>query len=110
MAKKKIVKRIIKILLTAIGGIVLILGILAGYVYFFVLEKPAEPDKWADAERYVWNKIKFDQDAQVISADGSEYYLLANKGAAAEDKLIILSITNGRPILQQPLVMKPAAI
>ncbi|WP_098749553.1 pectin acetylesterase-family hydrolase [Paenibacillus sp. EZ-K15] len=89
MAKKKTVKRINKILLTSIGGIALTLGVLAGYVYFFILEKPAEPDKWAAAERYVWNKIKFDQDAQVISADGSEYYLLANKGAAAEDKLII---------------------
>jgi hypothetical protein len=89
VTKKKTMKRINKILLTAIGGIILILGALAGYVYFFVLEKPAEPDRWAAAERYVWNKIKFDQDAQVISADGSEYYLLANKGAAAENKLII---------------------
>lgn len=24
-----------------------------GFVYFFILEKPAEPDKWADAEHYV---------------------------------------------------------
>jgi len=89
VTKKKTMKRINKILLTAISGIMLILGFFAGYVYFFILEKPAEPDKWAAAERYVWNKIKFDQDAQVFSADGSEYYLLANKGAAAENKLII---------------------
>ncbi len=89
MAKQKTMKRSVKILLTAIGGIVLVLGIVAGYLYFFVLEKPAEPDEWATAERYAWNKIKFDPDAQVLSADGSDYYLLANKGAADENKLII---------------------
>lgn len=89
MAQKKKVKRINKLLITTISGTVLILGILAGYVYFFILEKPAKPDKWAVAERYIWNKISFSQDKQVISADGSEYYLLANKGAADADKLII---------------------
>lgn len=59
MAKKKTVKRISKNLLIAVGGIMLVAGVMAGYVYFFLLEKPAEPDKWADAERYVWNKIKY---------------------------------------------------
>lgn len=89
MAKEKTVKLIKKIVLTAIGGVAFILALLVGYVYFFILEKPAEPNSWAAAERYVWNKIKFDQDAHVISADGSEYYIFANKGAATEDKLII---------------------
>jgi len=78
-----------KIFMTAIGGIVLILGVITAYVYFFVVKKPVEPDKWAAAESYAWNKIRFDRDARAVSADGSEYYLFANKGAASENNLIV---------------------
>jgi len=67
---------------------VISLGLLVGYAYFFVIEKPAaEPSEWAEAKQYVWTKIKFDKAANTISSDGSDYYMFANKGAA--NKLII---------------------
>ncbi|MCQ6561155.1 pectin acetylesterase-family hydrolase [Paenibacillus mendelii] len=76
-----------KIVWIGIGGAASFMLLLVGYIYFFAFEKPAEPDNWADAERYAWNKIKFDAEAQVVSADGSDYFLFAKKGES--DQLII---------------------
>ncbi|MBP1996384.1 pectin acetylesterase-family hydrolase [Paenibacillus eucommiae] len=73
-------KKAFKITGISLGILAILIVLLIGYVYVFVIQKPKEAADFSQTKVNEWYKTTLP--GQVISSDGSDYYLYTKKGTS----------------------------